>query len=488
MCVIQNGVYYSSNNGANWARLDGTGNTTGLATAASSTYCITGLSGDGTKILTGIPGAAAYLSTNSGTSFTILNTATTVNSFPNSGSGTYQWGQMAISNNNQQLYVNMGTGLIFCYDGLGLMWCSTNWNVDSRPAAGLGFCGAPRRVSQTVKMSKDGNIVLAPVGASNTHWVTLTISYDGGYSYNLIANRGHFNARDVTSLSPYWSTWCLSHTGQYMLLAEISYYNLYLSSNYGLTFVVLGGPKTTSAGISVGLPSNNTTTGVTWNGSVMSQYGEVIIVNASQGCYLSTNTGGSFTQIAGTRGLGTSASNSFTAFPTCSNNGSIIINDNTTTRILYLSINTGTSWTAIGGTTNTSGLPATTNLTWFSAISKSTGQYILVAVQNGGLYLSTNTGTTFTQISGIANSRGLPTVSSNWSTCDTNANGSYMVAAVSAGRLYYSTNYGVTWVTYVYSERCVSQNLNYYFVTMSDTGSKIYVVSSYSDPFIITLT
>ena len=372
------------------------------------------------------------------------------------------------------------------------MWCATNWSVDQRPTAGLGFTGANKRGSQPVKMSKDGNIVLAPLGGASTYRGTLTISYDGGYSYNLISNRGHFNAYGVntafTILSPTWSTWCLSHTGQYMLIAETTYRNLYLSSNYGLTLVVLGGPKTTSVGISVGLPSNNTSTGVTWDGSVMSQYGEVIIVNASQGCYLSTNTGGSFTQIAGTGGLGTSASNSFTPFPTCSNNGSIIINTNTSTRILYLSINTGTSWTAIGGTTNTRGLPATTNLTWFSAISKGNGQYILVAVQNGGLYLSTNTGTTFTQISGIANSRGLPTVSSNWSTCDTNANGSYMVAAVSGGRLYYSTDYGVTWVTYVYSKRFATQNFSYYYVSMSDNGSKIYVVTFGSDPFIITLT
>ena len=85
----------------------------------------------------------------------------------------------------------------------------------------------------------------------------------------------------------------------------------------------------------------------------------------------------------------------------------------------------------------------------------SSGQYIVCAAYGGLLYVSSDTGTTFTASSSTTRNYVKVAVSSS---------GRYMCAAVIGGYLYVSNDYGATW-----TEKSVSQN--YKSVSISENGS-----------------
>jgi hypothetical protein len=396
------------------------------------------------------------------------------------------WGQMAISNNGNQFYVNSGNGLYFCYDGLGTLWSSANYNIDKAPGCGLGWSGPTRGGQNPVKMSRDGNILINYSGTP-----TLTISYDGGYTFNFMHNRGQLlNVTTTTLLNAQgFSIYTLSYTGQYMLLGENTIKNLFLSSNYGLTFISIGGPRSTAGGISIGLPSS--AAAITWSDGTLSTNAEVSVVLTNTIAYLSTNSFASFSIISGptsqfpSNGLPTVNTSWYKAVS--SYDGSVLIIF-VNFGILYLSTNTGTSWAAIAGTANSRGLLTSGSATYSLSMSGN-GRYILIPVTNGGLYLSTNTGTSFTQIAGLANTRGLPTTASlSWGPTEINQDGSIMMAAISPGRLYYSTSYGASWITYNFGLHTATQNLPYSYLSMSADGRKTYVTCNLCDSFILSIT
>jgi len=484
MLAVLSALYYSSNFGANWTRFDGTGNTTGLPTAASSTFVISGMSGDGTKILTGITSGAAYLSTNSGTSFTQINSATVVNGYLQAA--TASWGQMLISNNGLVFYSNVGTGMCFCYDGLARYWSSPNWRYDLQGRLqGFGSLPYSGCTYNNVLFSNDGNVVLGAVGTiGGSTNLTLIISYDGGYTFNYITNRGQLSGPAQNAFNINWLTACISYTGQYMLASQTN--GAYLTTNYGLTWLCVAGPLATSAAISTGLP----TTTQTWSCSTMSSYGGVSMLGITGGAlYLSTNSFTSYSIVSGptsqftTNGLPITVQNWNKLI--CSYDGSKIL-ASVSSGSLYLSTNTGTSWAVIGGASNARGLP-TAATAWSSlGISGTNGQYMLATANSGGFYLSSNTGTSWIQLSGITNSYGLPSVASAWTCNAVSADGSIMMAAINNGNLYYSTNSGTTWTTYSYPYRCTTQLFPWYSLSMTADGSKTFATLNGMDYFIIT--
>lgn len=491
MIAVKSGVYYSTNYGANWTRLDGTGNTTGLPTATSSSFVITGMSGDGTKILTGITSGAGYLSTNGGTSFTQINSTTSRNGLL--PLATFGWGQMIVSNNGNTFYVNTGYGLCFCYDGLANYWCSTNWAVDRYcPQSGYGSLMYVIGSYAVVKFSGDGAIVLGALGGyQSSNGCTLTISYDGGYTFNYIAYRGQLS---YTTTAPgqyfniVWTAGSISYTGQYMILASSGNANVYITSNYGLTWLSISGTLAAAAAISTGLPA----TAQSWSCSALSSNGAVSILGISAGAlYLSTNSFVTYSTISGTTSQFTSnglpITNQNWNKLECSFDGSVIL-ASINSGALYLTTNTGTSWTAIGGTTNSVGLPTTATPWSAIAVSGTNGQYMLAAANSGGLYLSTNKGTSWTQLSGTTNSYSLPTVASAWTCCAISQDGLIMAAAINNGYLYYSTNSGTTWTNYVYPHKCATQNFPWNSISMTADGSKAFATLSGADYFIITFT
>jgi len=271
-----------------------------------------------------------------------------------------------------------------------------------------------------------------------------------------------------------------------MLLCQTN--GIYVTRDYGLIWLFIAGALSTTAGISTGLP----TTTQTWSCSAMSSTAIVSIVGTTAGAlYLSTNSFATYSTISGTSSQFTSnglpITNQNWNNVQCSYTGSVII-ASISSGALYLSKNTGSSWITLGGTTNSYGFPVTAT-SWSSlSISGTNGNYMLVSVNNGGLYLSTNTGTSWTQISGTTNSYGLPSIVRAWSCSAISEDGLIMCAAINGGNLYYSTNSGTTWLTYNYPYKCATQNFPWYSLSMTANGSKVFATLNGADYFIITFT
>jgi hypothetical protein len=482
MLAIQSAIYYSTNYCASWVRLDGPSATNGLPVTSTSNFSISSISGDGQKILTGVVSGAAYLSTNGGTSFTTISSASSANGFLAATTGN--WGQMYISDNGQQFYINIGS-VCLCYDGIGQWWSSINWRTDFNLSA-QGFGALPvGNIYNVVKFSADGTVVLGGVGTT-VGGGTLYISYDGGYSFNFIQNRGQLHGTSAASFNINWLTGSISSDGKNMLLGQTN--GVYLTTNYGLIWLCIAGSLAPTAAISTGLP----TTTQTWSCSAMSSTGTVSILGISAGAlYLSTNSFVTYSIISGTSSQFTSnglpITNQNWNKLECSYDGSVILASGNSGG-LYLTINTGSSWATISGAANSYSMPTSASAWSSIAVSGTDGTYMLATVNSGGMYLSTNKGTTWTQISGISNALGLPSTASAWTCSAISQDGLIMAAAINNGFLYYSTNSGASWTNYVYPYKCSTQNFPWYSISMTADGSKAFVTLNGADYFIITFT
>jgi len=129
---------------------------------------------------------------------------------------------------------------------------------------------------------------------------------------------------------------------------------------------------------------------------------------------------------------------------------------------------------------NTVALSANNNLQGDIEMSSS-GQYMVCAAYGGLLYVSSDTGISFTESSSTTRNYVKVAISSS---------GRYMSAAVTGGYLYVSNNYGATW-----SQKGVSQN--YKSISMSENGSyqvacttdgNIYVSVNFGENWSLTNT
>jgi hypothetical protein len=127
------------------------------------------------------------------------------------------------------------------------------------------------------------------------------------------------------------------------------------------------------------------------------------------------------------------------------------------TGYLFYTNNYGNDWTTLSGPSlitganNTNGLPTSTSA-WNTTKINSTGQYVLAGINGGALYISTNTSTTWTAISGSASATnyGMTTNALTWQTTSMNSTGQYMMAGILYDfLLYLSTNYGSYWTAIV---------------------------------------
>lgn len=136
--------------------------------------------------------------------------------------------------------------------------------------------------------------------------------------------------------------------------------------------------------------------------------------------------------------------------------GSIIVI--ATNGYLLRSIDSGTTW---------SPLLAAGLRNWSSVAINDSGTVIVGAESSGSIWLSTNSGVTFTQ-----QSNGIST-SLTWSSVDTNASGTTIVATYQSSVVYLTTNTGSSWNT-----RTVSGASSLKNISLSAVGDKIAVFSS----------
>lgn len=136
--------------------------------------------------------------------------------------------------------------------------------------------------------------------------------------------------------------------------------------------------------------------------------------------------------------------------------GSIIVI--ATNGYLLRSIDSGTTW---------SPLLAAGLRNWSSVAINDSGTVIVGGESSGSIWLSTNSGATFTQ-----QSNGIST-SLTWSSLDTNASGTTIVATYQSSVIYLTTNTGSSWSTKTVSGASSLRN-----ISLSAVGDKIAVFSS----------
>jgi hypothetical protein len=115
--------------------------------------------------------------------------------------------------------------------------------------------------------------------------------------------------------------------------------------------------------------------------------------------------------------------------------------------------NPGVNWTSSGG-----------SLIWKAIAASADGSRLVAAVQNGGIYTSTDFGATWVLRSAAGNPR-------NWSSVATSADGMKLVAVTDGSFIYTSTDSGTNW-----SQR--SSSRNYKGVASSLDGTRLFAVAT----------
>jgi photosystem II stability/assembly factor-like uncharacterized protein len=124
---------------------------------------------------------------------------------------------------------------------------------------------------------------------------------------------------------------------------------------------------------------------------------------------------------------------------------------------LIRSIDSGTTWSVISSAGNKN---------WSAIAVNDSGTVIAAAESSGGVWLSTNSGSSF-----VLQSNGVPT-SSNWYWLDMNSTGTIIAASNSGSSVYISTNTGSSW-----APQAVTGASQIKSIAMSAAGDKMAVLS-----------
>uniref|UniRef100_A0A6C0JH80 Uncharacterized protein n=1 Tax=viral metagenome TaxID=1070528 RepID=A0A6C0JH80_9ZZZZ len=239
---------------------------------------------------------------------------------------------------------------------------------------------------------------------------------------------------------------------------QVIFVKQYLSTDAGTTYVDTARPANALVVLSytgsVIYADGNTSTdmGKTWNSytnypAVAMSDDATTMIGGNTVLYLSNNYGKNWTPISGS-----SSVNSGNGLPTSNFSGNVrvAISSNGTvmafgvvgsTGSLYVSVNSGTSWTNLSGM---SGLPIPINKYWI-AVSVSGDGTKIFACTNGISYLSTDTAATFTTINtNTPLYSGLPQACTAAYMC---RNGNNFVMCTSGTSGVYKSNNGLLWWT-----------------------------------------
>ncbi|MGD0350032.1 MAG: sialidase family protein [Verrucomicrobiota bacterium] len=135
---------------------------------------------------------------------------------------------------------------------------------------------------------------------------------------------------------------------------------------------------------------------------------------------------------------------------------------------IFISTNSGVDWIQTSAPTN-SQAPKDSNGLWGSVASSADGSILVASVGQafnyvGPIYVSTNSGATWTQTSAPTN---------NWVCVASSADGRKLVAAVCYGRVYTSADTGVTWT------QTSLPYTNWISVASSADGDKLVAANAY---------
>ena len=323
---------------------------------------------------------------------------------------------------------------------------------------------------------------------TNLYWTSVSISSSGQYQVATTQYYGidpiasniyissSYGANSTWSIvttgvtNPSWSGVAMNASGQYLTVVNNGGFvyqstntaisNTYFDQQYLTAFANIGTTFTTFGQTWV---QNTTVVNTTYLSNSMSSSGQYQLISSTNGfTYVSTNYGVTFS-------TATSSYNGYNAMNSTGQYMTICTNP-----AIGYSNNFGASWQTSTYAGSTRGNAV--------AISSS-GQYQCVGTQtNGGIYVSTDFGVTFTQGPGTTG-LGFPIGGVAIS-----ASGQYQVGVVSSatGGIWLSTNYGASWAVAAYSGTtfaCVAMSTSGQYITAYNNGTNVYVSINFGQTF-----
>ena len=391
-----------------------------------------------------------------------------------SDAGNFRWDAIASDNTGQYLVAGVWGGQIYTSSNYGLSWtiqssssglpASANWDAisfscNSDPTSASQYVYAqnyyvPNVSDGRVYYSTDRGITWKQANGAAAWSNGMGSSSDGKYAYYGINNDTENDPKGVYKTSEYgadssftsilgssgnWNYVATDYTGQYVAAVKIdlsagtsgtasNYYGIYLSTDYGQTWINGANPP-----IPLLIQSQN------WRSVSLVNTTTKLLINAL--CANGLIYSGASTFASGVLGPWT-----WTLHSVTTNNGNLpasewndIKSSSDGTRLIICSTNGGIWSSDDSGVTWSQSTLSNTDYQ-IAITSSSTGQNLAAIVNNGPIYISSNYGLNWSSL--VAN--GLPSYTS-WYSIASSITGQYIVASTIVGDIYISDNYGKSW-------------------------------------------
>jgi len=469
--VSQEDIYTSTDSGVTWIN-----KTIGTPLYGLNWY---GIASDstGTKLVALVYGGDIYTSTDSGTNWTNKTIGT-----PLSG---LSWESITASSNCEMIAAKALTdndaGSIYLSSDSGDTWSKNNnvfefSNNKTKFLQFVSICGSTN-MQYLYSCSK------TKVGVNTG----IHISSNYGNTWSVVPDDGNNNLMGLQSKN--WSSITTSSDGTFVA-AVLSHYHdgggIYLSSNSGFTWSIV--PDDGNNGLS-GLQN------IIWSSITTSSNGTFIAACCdSGGIYLSSDAGITWSLVPdnGNNGLSLLQVNGWNSI-SCSQDGTKIAavvydyNEDGNTGI-YLSNDSGITWSLVpdDGNNELSGLQ---HKNWKSISYNQDGTKIAAVVYDyyedgngGGIYLSNDSGNTWSLVPDDGNNGLSGLQNQNWSSISYSRDGTKIAAAVlggvNGGGIYLSNDSGNTWSLFNDLYTLQVQNQQWYSIIIDNQGS-IAAVSNF---------
>ena len=411
------------------------------------------------------------------------------------------WFSISVSSTGQYqsaVVYNTNDTFIYASSDYGVSWVkrgqSGTWTSISLSFTGQYQTAVNSMTDGYIYTSSDFGVTWTQrIGQTSRTWYSVSLSSTGQYQSAVVIGNGNTNAfiyissdfgltwtPRMTDINRGWRNISVSGTGQYQTACTHSggsnTGNIWTSSDFGVTWVqrttttrtnVFTRIRTSASGqyqIATSGPTGNangqlyvsTDYGETWTprrglgswlGGAVSATGAIMMsfftpTAATASIIRSTDYGNTISDVAGTTLSGSaywqaiSTTNSANIQTAVAYGGSI-----------YRSTDSGATWSNTGitidGSTTTN---TTTPRNWQDvAVSAETGATQVTCVNGGYLYVSSNTGASWSSSVDFNGAGGIGLQS--WKAAALSANGQYGLACVNGGYIYRTLNSGVAWVS-----------------------------------------
>jgi photosystem II stability/assembly factor-like uncharacterized protein len=320
-------------------------------------------------------------------------------------------------------------------------------------------CISPTEIS----ISANGQYVAVVTGVGSFGQIYLSTNF--GVTFSLISPSPATSIDISGGFCQNWSGYAMSANGQYHTAvingatpynSNFNYSgNIYISSDYGTTFY-----SNTSSTNGLGLST------IGWTNVVISangQYQTAVATSPNSGIYVSSNYGISWSQQIANILFSTNAISMTGQYQVAISATGILGTS------IYLSSNYGLTWATLSSIYPSS-TSLTTSVTLNNIAISATGQYMSI-ISSTNMYISSNFGKSWSQA--IISATSFTSISMS-------ANGQYQMVTSSNSGIYYTNNYGSSWYQYITSNV-------YNGIAISATGQFSFAITTTGSLYLSTL-